>query len=54
MKNVFFLLETSRWSFIKANAKQDDLALKIDTALHQMEKTILLLKVHCQTIIFLV
>jgi|SRR5690554_146360 len=38
MKNVFFLMETSRWSYIKANAKQDDLALKIDTALHQIEK----------------
>jgi len=38
MKNVFFLQETSRWDFIKANAKQDDLALKIDTALHQIEK----------------
>jgi type I restriction enzyme M protein len=38
MKNVFFLNETSRWSYIKANAKQDDLALKIDTALHNIEK----------------
>jgi type I restriction enzyme M protein len=38
MKNVFFLNEDSRWSFIKANAKQDDLALKIDTALHNIEK----------------
>ncbi len=38
MKNGFFLNETSRWSFIKANAKQDDLALKIDTALHNIEK----------------
>lgn len=38
MKNVFFLNETSRWSFIKDNAKQDDLALKIDTALHSIEK----------------
>ena len=38
MKNVFFLNETSRWSFIKANAKQDDLALKIDTALNDIEK----------------
>ena len=38
MKNVFFLNETSRWNYIKANAKQDDLALKIDTALHQIEK----------------
>jgi type I restriction enzyme M protein len=38
MKNVFFLNETSRWSFVKANAKQGDLALKIDTALHNIEK----------------
>ena len=38
MKNVFFLNETSRWNYIKTNAKQDDLALKIDTALHQIEK----------------
>jgi type I restriction enzyme M protein len=38
MKNVFFLNETSRWSYIKANAKQDDLALKIDTSLHNIEK----------------
>lgn len=32
--NVFFLPEISRWSFIMANAKQDDIALKIDTALY--------------------
>ena len=38
MKNVFYLPEESRWSYIKANAKQDDLALKIDTALHTIEK----------------
>ena len=38
MKNVFFLIKTSRWSFIKVNAKQDDLALKIDTALNDIEK----------------
>lgn len=38
MKNVFYLPEESRWSFIQANAKQDDLALKIDTALHTIEK----------------
>jgi len=38
MKNVFFLPETSRWSFIKKNAKQDDIALKIDTALNTVEK----------------
>ena len=38
MKNVFFLEEISRWSFIKKNAKQNDIALKIDTALHTIEK----------------
>ncbi len=38
MKNVFFLPETSRWSFIIKNAKQADIALKIDTALNTVEK----------------
>lgn len=38
MKNVFFLEETSRWNFISKNAKQNDIALKIDTALHTIEK----------------
>ena len=38
MKNVFFLAPESRWSYIIANAKQDDIALKIDTALHNVEK----------------
>ncbi|MDK2771801.1 MAG: type I restriction-modification system subunit M N-terminal domain-containing protein [Flavobacterium sp.] len=38
MKNVFFLEDISRWSYISKNAKQDDLALKIDTALHTIEK----------------
>jgi type I restriction enzyme M protein len=38
MKNVFFLEETSRWNYIIKNAKQDDIALKIDTALHTIEK----------------
>ena len=38
MKNVFFLPETSRWSHVMANAKQDDIALKIDTALSTIEK----------------
>jgi len=38
MKNVFFLAETSRWSYIIKNAKQDDIALKIDTAFNQIEK----------------
>lgn len=38
MKNVFFLEEISRWSHIQAHAKQPDLALIIDTALHTIEK----------------
>ena len=38
MKNVFFLTEESRWSYIQENAKQDDIALKIDTALATIEK----------------
>lgn len=38
MSNVFFLDETSRWSYIIKNAKQNDIALKIDTALHNIEK----------------
>ncbi|MGB6152463.1 MAG: class I SAM-dependent DNA methyltransferase [Pricia sp.] len=38
MKNVFFLAETSRWSHIIKKAKQDDIALLIDTALNQIEK----------------
>ena len=39
MKNVFYLPEESRWSHIKQHAKQTDIALKIDTALHTIEKT---------------
>jgi type I restriction enzyme M protein len=38
MKNVFFLPEKSRWSYLIENAKQDDIALKIDTALNTVEK----------------
>ncbi|MBA1445606.1 MAG: type I restriction-modification system subunit M [Chromatiales bacterium] len=38
MKNVFYLPEESRWSFIQKHSKQDDIALKIDTALHTVEK----------------
>jgi type I restriction enzyme M protein len=38
MKNVFYLSEKSRWSFLKENAKQNDIALKIDTALATVEK----------------
>ena len=37
-KNVFFLEETSRWSFLIKKSKQDDIALLIDTALHTIEK----------------
>ena len=36
--NVFYLTEESRWSYLIANAKQEDIALKIDTALHNIEK----------------
>src|SRR5690554_393305 len=38
MNNVFFLDETSRWSFLIKNTKQNDIALLIDTALHTIEK----------------
>lgn len=38
MRNVFFLAPESRWSTIIANAKQNDIALIIDTALHTVEK----------------
>jgi type I restriction enzyme M protein len=38
MKNVFYLPETSRWSHILKHAKQDDIAVRIDTALHAIEK----------------
>ena len=37
--NVFYLPEESRWSYIIGNAKQADIALKIDTALHTIEKS---------------
>lgn len=38
MRNVFYLPKESRWSFIQKHAKQDDIAVKIDTALHTVEK----------------
>lgn len=38
MKNVFYLPDNARWSYIIENAKQDDIALKIDTALFTVEK----------------
>jgi type I restriction enzyme M protein len=36
--NVFYMPEESRWSYLMENAKQDDIALKVDTALHTVEK----------------
>lgn len=38
MNNVFFLEEPSRWSYLIKRAKQNDIALLIDTALHTIEK----------------
>ncbi len=38
MKNIFYLPEESRWSYVVAHAKQDDIALKIDAALNTIEK----------------
>ena len=43
MSNVFFLDEISRWSYIAKKAKQSDIALIIDTALHTIEKNTLLM-----------
>lgn len=37
-KNVFYLNEVSRWSYIMENAKQNDIAIKIDAALATVEK----------------
>ncbi len=39
MKNVFYLPEEARWSYIMQHAKQQDIALKIDTALHTIEQS---------------
>ncbi len=38
MNNVFFLAPESRWSYVIENSKQDDIALIVDTALHNIEK----------------
>ena len=35
--NVFYIPECARWSYIMKNAKQADIAIKIDTALHEIE-----------------
>lgn len=37
-KNVFYLPETARWEYLKENAKQPDIALKVDKALANIEK----------------
>jgi type I restriction enzyme M protein len=36
--NIFYLAEEARWAYIIKQSKQDDIALKIDTALHSIEK----------------
>ena len=38
MTNTFYLPENSRWEYIAQHAKQDDIAVKIDTALYIIEK----------------
>nr|WP_227520165.1 class I SAM-dependent DNA methyltransferase [Marinobacter sp. LV10R510-11A] len=38
MKNVFYLPEHARWNTLQKQAKQDDIAVKIDTALYSIEK----------------
>ena len=38
MKNVFYIPENARWDYIMENAKQNDIAIKIDTALSTIEK----------------
>lgn len=37
-KNIFYLNEISRWDYLMENAKQNDIAIKIDAALAQVEK----------------
>jgi type I restriction enzyme M protein len=38
MKNLFYLPPEARWATIQAQAKQEEIALRIDTALHTLEK----------------
>ncbi len=35
--NVFFIPECARWDYLMSQSKQDGLAIKIDTALHEIE-----------------
>lgn len=37
--NIFYLEEAARWDTLIKHSKQDDIALRIDTALHTIEKT---------------
>lgn len=37
--NIFYLTEDTRWSYLVKNAKANDIALKLDTALSTIEKT---------------
>jgi type I restriction enzyme M protein len=37
--NIFYLPEEARWGYVIKHSKQGDIALKIDTALHTIEKT---------------
>ncbi len=39
MKNVFYLPQSSRWNHIQQHAKQGDIAIKIDSALAEVEKS---------------
>lgn len=38
-KSIFYIPENSRWSYIMSQAKQPDIALKIDTALYNIEQS---------------
>lgn len=38
-KNVFFIEESSRWDYIMENAKQNDIAIKVDKALSTLENS---------------
>lgn len=35
--NIFFIPECARWDYLMTQAKQEDIAIKIDTALHEIE-----------------
>lgn len=35
--NVFYIPENARWNYLMENAKQSDIAIKVDTAFHEIE-----------------